>query len=193
MQDLRTANKQRRRQQILLAAHDLIARQGVRALTMRSLADEAAVSVPTVYALVGGRDDVIAALMESGVHRFDAGTTVSRSRGLYRVTAVVELMADIIDHERELIHALLASGALVSAGPEPLVLFHRARAELERAFAEAVEDGHLRDDVDPAFAASVTVRTGIGAIIDWVVEQGDPDGLRADLMRSASVVIAAFS
>jgi AcrR family transcriptional regulator len=71
VQDLRTTNKQRRRQQILRAAHDLIGRDGVEGLTMRTLADGAMVSVPTVYALVGGRDDVIAALMAEGVHRFD--------------------------------------------------------------------------------------------------------------------------
>ena len=112
MQDLRSANKRRRRQQILQGAHTLISRDGVRALTMRSLAEESSVSVPTIYALVGGRDDVIAALMDSGVHRFDAGVAALDSRGLFRATAIVELFADILDHERELLHALLASGAL---------------------------------------------------------------------------------
>ena len=193
MHDLRSANKRRRRQRILQGAHDLVARAGVGALTMRTLADESAVSVPTIYALVGGRDDVIAALMESGVHRFDAGAASLTGRGLSRATAVVELFADIVDHERELIHALLASGALVSAGREPLLLFHRSRAELERCFAEAVQDRRLRADTDPAFAASTTVRLGMGAVIDWVVAQGDPGELRADLLRSVSVVIAAFS
>jgi len=42
-------------------------------------------------------------------------------------------------------------------------------------------------------AATVTVRLGLGAIVDWVVEMGDPEDLRTDLLRSVSVVIAAFS
>lgn len=193
MQDLRTANKRRRRQQILQGAHDLIASDGVDALTMRSLAQQSAVSVPTIYALVGGRDDVIAALMESGVHRFGTGASALGTRGLFRVISVVELFADIVDHERELVHALLASGALVSSGPEPLLLFRRVRAELERAFAEAVEDDELRSGTDPAFAASTAVRLGMGAVIDWVVAGGDPGELRSDLLRSVSVVIAASS
>jgi AcrR family transcriptional regulator len=193
VQDLRTSNKRRRRQQILQGAHDLIARDGVRALTMRSLAEESAVSVPTVYALVGGRDDVIAALLDSAVHRFDAGIASLDSRGLFRATAIVEQFADILDHERDLLHALLASGALVSVGSEPLLLFHRRQVELERAFREAAEDGELRPDVDPVFAATTAVRLGMGVIIDWVVQSGDPTDLRTELLRSVSVVIAAFS
>ena len=193
MQELRNANKRRRRQQILQGAHDLISRDGVQALTMRSLAEESAVSVPTIYALVGGRDDVIAALMDSGVQRFDAGVEALDSRGLFRATAIVELFADILDHERELLHALLASGALVAAGAEPLLLFHRRQVELERALAEAVEDGELRSDVDPVFAATTAVRLGMGVIIDWVVQAGDPTDLRTELLRSMSVVIGGFS
>jgi AcrR family transcriptional regulator len=193
VKDLRNANKLRRRQQILQGAHDLIARRGVQALTMRSLAEESSVSVPTIYALVGGRHDVIAALMDSAVHRFDAGVAAIDSRGLFRATAIVELFADILDHERDLLHALLASGALVAAGSEPPLLFHRRQVELERALLEAVEDGELRADVDPVFAATTAVRLGMGVIIDWVIQAGDPTDLRVELLRSISVVIAAFS
>ena len=160
---------------------------------MRSLAEESAVSVPTIYALVGGRHDVIAALMDSAVDRFDAGVAALGSRGLFRATAIVELFADILDHERDLLHALLASGALVAAGSEPPLLFHRRQVELERAFQEAVEDGELRADVDPVFAATSSVRLGMGVIIDWVVRSGDPTYLRTELLRSVSLVIAAFA
>ena len=193
MHDLRTANKHRRRLRILQGAHDLIARDGVQALTMRSLAEEASVSVPTVYALVGGRDDVIAALLDSAVQRFDTGVGTLTSCGLFRATAIVELFADIIEPERDLLHALLASGALVSAGTAPPLLFHRRRVALERAFAEAVEDGDLRADADPGYAATTAVRLGTGVIVDWVATSGGPPDLRAELLRSVAVVIAAFA
>ena len=193
MHDLRTANKHRRRLRIIQGAHDLIARDGVQALTMRSLAEESAVSVPTIYALVGGRDDVIAALLDSAVHRFDAGVGGLTSRGLFRATAIVELFADIIEPERDLLHALLASGALVSTGTAPSHLFHRRRVALERAFAEAVEDGDLRADADPGYAATTAVRLGTGVIVDWVATSGGPPDLRAELLRSVAVVIAAFA
>ena len=185
-------NKRRRRQQILQAAHDLIARDGAQALTMRSLAEHSSVSVPTVYALVGGRDEVITALMETAVHRFDTGIAALASRGLFRATAIVELFADILDHERDLLRSLLASGALVAAGSEP-PLFHRRQVELERAFREAVEDGELRADVDPVFAATTAVRLGTGVIFDWVVQSGNATDLRTELLRSTSVLIAAFA
>ena len=193
MQDLRTTNKLRRRNQILQAAHDLIARDGVGALSMRTLADTAQVSVPTIYALVGARDDVIAALMAEGVHRFDKGLAELDSRGLFRVTDLVELLTGIVDHERELVRGLLASGMLASVGSGRFVLLRRMREELERAFAEAVADGELTAGTDPEAAATAMVRLGLGAIVDWVVQMGGPEDLRTDLLRSVSVVIAAFS
>ena len=137
--------------QILEAAHDLIATEGVEALSMRTLADNAQVSVPTIYALVGGRDDVIAALMTEGVHRFDDGLAGLDSRGLFRVTDVIDLLTRIVDHERELVRGLLASGVLASKGPEQFVLLHRVRQELERAFAEAVVGGELAGGPTPAW------------------------------------------
>ena len=193
MQDLRTINKLRRRLQILQAAHDLIARQGVGALSMRTLADAAGVSVPTIYALVGGRDDVIAALMAEGVHRFDDGLAGLDTRGLFRVTDLVELLTSIVDHERELVRGLLASGVLASMGSGRFLLLQRMRQELEEAFGEAVADAELAPVADPEVAATVMVRLGLGAIVDWVVQMGDPEDLRTDLLRSVSIVIAAFS
>ncbi len=183
----------RRRHQILQAARDLIAAEGVGALSMRTLADGAQVSVPTIYALVGGRDDVIAALMAEGVLRFDQGLAGLDSRGLFRVTGLIELLTGIVDHERELVRGLLASGVLAAMGSERFLLLHRVRQELERAFVEAVDGGELAAGTDPAVAAVVLVRLGLGAIVDWVVQMGDPDDLRADLLRSVSVVISAFS
>ena len=193
MQDLRTTNKLRRRNQILQAAHDLIAREGVGSLSMRTLADTAQVSVPTIYALVGARDDVISALMAEGVHRFDTGLGELDSRGLYRVTDLVELLTGIVDHERELVRGLLASGLLASVGSGRFVLLRRMREELEQAFVEAVSDGELTAGSDPVTAATAMTRLGLGAIVDWVVDMGGPEDLRTDLLRSVSVVIAAFS
>ena len=160
---------------------------------MRTLADAAQVSVPTIYALVGARDDVIAALMAEGVHRFDDGLTRLDSEGLYRVTDLIELLTGILDHERELVGGLLASGVLASMGSDRFVLLQRMRQEFEGAFAEAVTAGELAPATDPAGAATVMVRLGLGAIVDWVVQKGDPEDLRTDLLRSGSVVIAAFS
>ncbi len=160
---------------------------------MRTLADAAQVSVPTIYALVGGRDDVIAALMAEGVHRFNEGLSGLDARGLFRVTDLIELLTGIVDHERELVRGLLASGVLASMGSGRFLLLQRMRQELERAFGEAVADAELAPGTHPEAAATVMVRLGLGAIVDWVVQMGDPEDLRTDLLRSVSVVIAAFS
>ena len=91
MQDLRAVNKQRRRRQILLAAHDLVGREGIQALTMRVLADEAQVSVPTIYALVGGRD-----LRAERVATPRAAVALRRAGGHRHAGALGELVVDTL-------------------------------------------------------------------------------------------------
>ena len=54
---LHDEHKAERRARILQAARRLIARRGVQRLNMRDLAQEARVSVPTVYNLIGGKQE----------------------------------------------------------------------------------------------------------------------------------------
>ena len=180
------------RDQILQAAHDLITRNRVQVPDHAGPRRGGAGDVPTVYALVGGRDEVIAALMGAGADRFDAGIRQLTSRGLSRAAGSLELFADILGHEQELVSAVLASGALVSTGPEPLVLFRRGQVALQQAFTEAVEDGELETGHRPALAASTAARLGLGVVIDWVVARGTPDDLRADLLRCVAVVVGSL-
>lgn len=55
----RSANKQRRRDRILSAARQTIAKKGFEALKLRDLAVSADVTVPTIYNLIGGKPDIL--------------------------------------------------------------------------------------------------------------------------------------
>ena len=71
VQSLRELNCEARRQRILAAARTLIARGGIPALSMRKLAQEAGVSVTTLYNLFGVRDDILSALVHDAIDRID--------------------------------------------------------------------------------------------------------------------------
>jgi AcrR family transcriptional regulator len=76
-----------RRQQILEAARRLIESRGYQGLTMRSLADESGVTVPTIYNLIGNKEQVLFETVEDQTAAFVAN--MDRSDG--SLTSVVEV------------------------------------------------------------------------------------------------------
>ncbi|WP_332818820.1 TetR/AcrR family transcriptional regulator [Sphingopyxis sp.] len=62
----RMRNMNERRDRILDAARSIIAENGFDALTTRGLAQVAGVSAPTLYNLIGGKDDIVRALAKAG-------------------------------------------------------------------------------------------------------------------------------
>lgn len=66
---IRDQNKHKRRQQILAAARQILVEGGYDSLTTRGLAKHAGLTVPTIYNLIGGKDEVLEALMADSVER----------------------------------------------------------------------------------------------------------------------------
>ena len=59
---VRARNMQKRRARIVTEARRLLARGGFEALNLRDLARQAELTVPTIYNLIGKKDDVLFAL-----------------------------------------------------------------------------------------------------------------------------------
>ena len=70
-QATRQANKERRRQNILSVARDLIAEQGFDALTISELAARSGVTIQTVHNLFGKKNDIVLELFRGLVDRVD--------------------------------------------------------------------------------------------------------------------------
>jgi len=66
---LREKGKARRKEQIIEAAKRLLASGGLEALSLRRLADEAELSVRTLYSLVGSKEQVLEAVMQQNHDR----------------------------------------------------------------------------------------------------------------------------
>lgn len=65
--NLRTRNKDKRRADILHIARKTLAREGFGALKIRDLAAKAGVTVPTIYNLIGGKPELLSALVSEMV------------------------------------------------------------------------------------------------------------------------------
>ncbi len=61
--------RQQRRENILQAARTLIVRDGFDALTTRGLAEEAGLTAPTLYNLIGDKNEIIRQLVCNGLAR----------------------------------------------------------------------------------------------------------------------------
>ncbi len=76
---LRERNVEGRRQQILQAARILLSRGGIGALSMRKLAEEASLSVNTLYNLWGTREEILRALTLDAQDRIEASLPLETS------------------------------------------------------------------------------------------------------------------
>jgi len=75
----RERNVEARRQQILEAARTLLSRGGIGALSMRKLAEEASLSVNTLYNLWGTREEILRALTLDARERMEATLQIDPS------------------------------------------------------------------------------------------------------------------
>src|SRR5215216_6750354 len=92
----REQGKERRRRRILDAAAQLVEADGLDGLTMRRLSEAAGVSYATVYNLIGSKEDVLVALLRSGLEDLGAQLAAVASRDpLDRARALV---AGVVDH-----------------------------------------------------------------------------------------------
>ena len=160
-----------RRERILVVAREIIAEGGLQALTTRDLAQRARVTVPTVYNLVGARDEVLFAAVEDQTRRFLAA--IRRrvgERPAERAIAVSrECVAELVrapHYYRAILLLMYASeaGAEVrrSVGRTVVQQFEEALDALEPA-------GERVDWIEPRALAE---RLGVGltsAALQWAI------------------------
>jgi AcrR family transcriptional regulator len=145
------------RELILDHAYELARTGGLEGLSIGTLASGVGMSKSGVFAHFGSREDLQLAVLDAAARRFMAKVLVpalSAPRGLPRLRAIVAQWSEW-GHEHQSGCVLLTAageydgreGALHDA-----VVAQQAgwRGELEKAVGQAVAEGHLRPDTDPA-------------------------------------------
>lgn len=132
-----------RRARILEAAGALIETGDVAALTMRALSENAEVSVPTIYNLIGGRDDVLAAVMDLIGVTVDAELSILDSPPLERCFDIADHCVARVTSRVDITQSVLAEGlgpVMIRGEGAPL---RRYGPAIGRALVEAAE----RDEI----------------------------------------------
>ena len=167
-----------RRARIVDAAAELVRGGDVSALTMRSLSDVAGVSVPTVYNLVGGRDEVLIALMERFAEAIESELAALGGDPIDRCFQIAELCVARVTSPTSLVRSVYAEGlGPVLAGTD-LTPLRRYGVATGLAILEASERG----DLELATTVQLLVESLMSQIamrlFRWVSADPSPDAAR---------------
>ena len=184
--------KSRRRQAIVDAARMLIEEEGEAAFTMRRLAAEAKVSVPTPYNLFGSKEAVVRAVMDDDRARFDEE---------FRATAAehpLERIFDVIDGRFETyradpsFHRALARCLYqVRESDGDHSIWHEHIAYGTQLIDEAVKAGCVERH-SGAFLGRALIRTYHSALLEWISEEVELDTAHRDVCLSVAILLSAY-
>ena len=106
-----------RRERILVAARECIAKRGATDLTIRDLAEACRVSVPTLYRTFGSKDALVTEAIRSFFQSSVLGDAIARTglRGHGRMLAMIDLRGQSVlqmpEYNRQLVSLYMSAGA----------------------------------------------------------------------------------
>jgi AcrR family transcriptional regulator len=184
-----------RRERILAAARDMIGQRGYEALTMRDLARASRVTVPTIYNLIGSKEQVLFAAIEEQTARFEARLGAGAELApAARVRAIVIACADeylrMPRYYRSLLTLLFVSD---SAGAMKQRVDRALSTPIGEALAAMKERGELAPWIElrplrgrlRAHLQMTSIQWASGALSD--------EGLKATARYGAGLIMAAAS
>jgi AcrR family transcriptional regulator len=183
--------KAARRSHILAVARQLIVERGYDGVTMRDLAAVAGVSVPTLYNLCGGKDDLLRQAVAAGFDPVSL-SPARRLRGHRRMLAILETGAEEIDRQPGLYRSMLAMVTRSRQAQVPMLdIGARLHAEVLATLDELHDLGQLAPWVDRPVLAERLTATCVTAALEWAAGFATPRRSRAITFFTACTMLAA--
>ncbi len=190
----RVANMQRRRERILDDARALIAEQGFDGLNLRDLAERAAVTVPTIYNLIGDKGTLIQSLFEDAISPFEHLTYIpDPTDPLSGIESFLDtIVATFRKNENYYRAELLTHERLEQAG-DPSALDQRARGEQVAIaiYTEAQEVGLIRGQISARQLGAQFFRSFRFTRHEWASGHIDLTTLRSQSLQEMYLVLVA--
>ncbi len=191
---IRERGKAERRRRVVETAAIILSDGGVEALSMRTLSVESGVSLPTIYNLVGGRDDVLAAVLDQLGTVFEAEAAASSADALARCFELTDRLLDTIITHAGLTRSIIAEGLTPLLADADSSLFRRYGIALLTALVEAFEHGDLDEEAEPLLVVDQLASLTAVRIFRWATddEPGNNDGreLRAAVTHGIGMMLA---
>lgn len=193
---VRARSMQQRRDRILAAARQLIARGGFEALNLRALANAAEVTVPTIYNLVGNKEELVVALFDEALSEIEQ--RVSSHRGaspLERAEAVVTESIDVFAADEDFYRAAFIALEYLDQNAThhhaAQQLFDWGERMLLAGCAACHSAGLLRGHVPTTLLSAQVLRCYRSSSRAWALGQIDIAEFRATALADLHVCLAA--
>ena len=182
-----------RRSAILLAARRLLARHGFEGVTMRELARESGVTVPTLYNIFANKEAVISDAIEELVRlQLSMASRHGAVRGLQRIVRTLDMHIAIIDatpaYSRAVIKYLANKPLVAQRVASDLV-----NQSLSLGLQELHEDGLLEPGIALDLVRVALSITILGAVRAWEFEMLTIEAFRHAIKLSAFLTLRSVS
>lgn len=177
-----------RRERILQSAREIIGEHGFEGLTMRELAQSAAVTVPTIYNLIGSKDEVLVAAVAEQTDRFLRGIERAAGDVMAIVDANVRELLRMPCYYRSLLRLMMTSDA---AAPALANVAHALRGQLRSTLGELAEEGGIEDWVDLDALQGQIQATLWATSLSWANEQIPGEALASRTVYGTSLLMMA--
>lgn len=182
--------RERNRARILDAARRLLAAEDPETFSMRNLAEEAGISVTTLYNLFGTRGEIIRALSLDLLEAFDRWVGKVRiDDPIERAQAEMDILVDLVLERTPpaLVWTVLEDEHAV----DELNAGWRSRDVLRLAIQEAMDRGLLEGDLDAAALAEHLRAVHVRLLRMWAAGVLDDEQFRAGVLHGLDVTLLA--
>ncbi len=174
------------REDIVIGAGKRFAEHGYHGTSMRDLGDDLGILGSSIYAHVGGKQELLLAVIERGAALFEASSAravAGHDDAASRLRSLIEGHVDVlVDHEAESRTFLNEAAFLEPAERDRVTAMRDAYESVFRDTIRAgVRAGVFRSDVDPKISG-IFVLSVLNAMQRWYHPDGDLS--REDLVRS---------
>ncbi|MEL6542691.1 MAG: TetR/AcrR family transcriptional regulator [Pseudomonadota bacterium] len=189
-----------RKRRIFDAARAIIAQSGMEGLTTRALARTAGLTVPTLYNLVGGKDEILTQMLSHDVEAiWDRLEFDRRASPLEMADAIITEAYEVVQVEKALHRAFLPLmidlKIVLAANPDrddPGARAANRCVEMAQfACQAAIQSGELRGTVSAAELGQQMFITYRGPMRDWLEGVIDADEMIRRQRRGFYLVMAA--
>jgi len=193
--DLVAKQREERKRRILDVARKLIAEKGYDGVTMRELADLSLVSVPTLYNLFGGKNELLFAAVESYFAELLGGSALSSSGdGLDRILFLTKMLGKETPRHAQHARSLMGFfGNISDAGGIHELVAHQLTAQLRIALDEMKQTRQLAAWVETEPLAERLASQLSITMFEWARQQLTDDGLLGAMLYGTSVTLLGLT
>ncbi len=189
---VRESSKNERRQRILDSARDILREAGHQGLSIRTLAERADVTTPTIYNLIGSKQEILLALSDETLRELESAHHISTTVDpIEKAEEVINGTVAIYLRDEDFTRQFQLGLEAESLDDFDKTLRHRGRKVAIDDCKRALALGYLRGEVDSKLLGNRFASGFQQAQKAWLRGEFDLEGMRKEALISCFLILAA--